>query len=172
MSLPLLQGAGTGWFHRYKSHLSILLAASFIVFNSVIFYQESCRVERYVHGLSFHIPKGSYVMSYIPKKLRWSRVNVLMHAVSYYCLTHQCVDIGNYEARMTYFPVHFKKSNPLFPHDGQIAYAPQTVIFKDYPDIDYVIGFDLEKKDVEKISRDFHLVWSDERLGIWQRVLH
>jgi hypothetical protein len=171
-SLPLLRIPVTGLLCRYKSHIVVFLAASFFVFNSVILYQESCRVERYLSGLSFNIPKGSYVMSYIPKTLRWSRVNVLLHAVSYYCLAHQCVDIGNYEARMQYFPVHFKNSNPILPHYGEIAYAPRTVIFSDYPAIDYVISFDIEKADAEKISHDFQLVWSDDPLSIWQRERH
>lgn len=170
ISLPMLRIPAAGLLCRYQVPILILLGTIFLVVNSFVLYQESCRVNRYLSGLSFNLPKRSYVMSYIPKVPRQQKVNALLHAVSHYCLAHQCVDVGNYEVRLQYFPVSFKDTVPAFPMEKQIAYAPRTIPFRDYPAIDYLICFDIEEMDVNNISRYFQMVWHNDTLSIWHRL--
>ena len=101
----------------------------------------------------------------------WPRVDVLMHGASYYGIFKGCVDIGNYETELDYFPIKFKDNIPSFPSSDQIAYRPETINWSEYPAIQYVLGWKVDKNDKEKLSKFFHIIYQKEPLSIWQRNL-
>ena len=72
-------------------------------------------MKKFLSGLKADLPKSAYVMTYkkIDSKAGWPRVDVLIHAASYYGIFNGCVDIGNYETGLDYFPIHFKDTIPL-----------------------------------------------------------
>jgi hypothetical protein len=108
-------------------------------------------------------------MTYKPKGNGWSRVDVLAHAASYYGIYNGCVDTGNYEAGLPYFPVQFRKSLPTFPAADQITYSPAQIEWSHYLSIRYLFAWDLETSERKNLSTDFHIVLEEHRLTIWER---
>jgi hypothetical protein len=62
-------------------------------------------------------------------------VDFLLHAISHYALVHKAVDVGNYEARLEYFPVKFSENFPSVPSSAQIELTPWEIDWDHYPDI-------------------------------------
>jgi len=147
------------------------VAIIFFVFNTAILWQQSNKVEEFLNGLNADIPKGAYVMTYkkIDPKAGLPRIDALMHAASYYGIFKGCVDIGNYETGPDYFPIKFKENIPSFPSLDQILYKSETIDWPAYPSIQYLLGWEINKNDTEKLSKFFHVIWQNELLSIWQR---
>jgi hypothetical protein len=108
-------------------------------------------------------------MTYRPEVAKWPRVDVLLHAASYYGIFKGCVDIGNYETTLFYFPVHFKNSLPELPSQYQMAYEAETIDLTKYPSIQYLFGWEIEDKIKEKMRRNFHLIENNGPFSIWER---
>ena len=127
-------------------------------------------VQKFLNGLKADLHNG-YVMTYKKRdpEAGWPRVDVLMHAASYYGIFNKCVDIGDYETGLDYFPIKFKKTIPRFPPLDQIAYRVETINWSEYPSIQYVLGWETDKNDKEKLSKFFHIIWQKTPLSIWQR---
>jgi hypothetical protein len=169
--LPLLQIDKIFFFERFVKASVISVAIIFFVFNAFIFWQQSNKVEKFLSGLNADIPKGAYVMTYkkIDPKAGMPRVDVLMHGASYYGIFKDCVNIGNYETGFDYFPIKFKANTPSFPSLDQIIYESETIDWPDYSSIQYLLGWEIDKNDIEKLSKFFHIIWQNELLSIWQR---
>ena len=105
----------------------------------------------------------------LPQGAHRPRVDVLIHAGSYYGIFNGCVDIGNYETRFDYFPIKFKDNAPPFPSIYQVEYNAETIIWSDYPSIQYVLGWEIDKNDREKLGKFFHIIWEEDPFSIWQR---
>lgn len=167
--LPLL---GTQKEILSKSLCSITIgsiATVFFAFNAVILCQQSGKVKSFLSGLHMELPKGSYLMTYKAKPAGWSRVDVLLHAASYYGLFRGCVDIGNYETDYHYFPVHFKKGLPEFPDKDKIAYEQATIRWPDYPSIQYLLSWEISNNDRTQLERFYRIIWEEGPFNIWQR---
>jgi len=147
------------------------VAVLFFAFNSVILWHQTSRVEKFMSGLNEVVPKGAYVMTYKKRdpEAGWPRVDALMHAASYYGIFKGCVDIGNYETGRDYFPIKFKDPVPKFPSLDQIAYKAETVKWSEYPSIQYIFAWEINKNDTEKLSKFFHILWKEEPFSIWKR---
>jgi len=169
--LPLLRINKRFFSERFVMLSTVSVAVLFFVFNSIILWQQSSKVQKFLSGLNADIPKGAYVMTYKKRdpKAGMPRVDVLMHVASYYGIFKSCVDIGNYETGLDYFPVKFKDTVPRFPSLDQITYRAETINWSEYPSIQYVLGWEVDKNDTEKLSKFFHIIWEDELLSIWQR---
>jgi hypothetical protein len=164
--LPLFRLPALSLLQRFGPMLIAVTATAIFASNAVALYQESTKVTRFVGGCSADIPGGAFVMAY---KIQNPEVDVLMHAASYYGLFKECVDIGNYEARLDYFQVRFRNDLPPFPSQDQIAYEPGTIRWSDYPSIQYLLAWDLNHGDEEKIGRFFTIIWNDRPMTIWKR---
>lgn len=166
ISLPLLKTPETG----ICRHINIIVVASvFLMVNFIIFWQQNAKVNNFVSGLHVEMPKGAFVMTYKARAPQWSRVDPLMHAVSYYCISNKYVDIGNYETQFDYFPIHFQKTLPSFPLPKQIGYYPEAIKWADYPSIQYVFGWNTDKAGKTKLLGYFQIIWEEGYLSIWKR---
>jgi hypothetical protein len=147
------------------------VAVLFFGFNSVISWHQTSRMEKFMSGLNLEIPKGAYIMTFKKRdpKAGWPRVDVLMHAGSYYGIFKRCVNIGNYETGRDYFPIKFKDTIPKFPSLDQIAYKAETVKWSEYPSIQYIFAWQINNYDAEKLRRFYHILWKEEPFSIWKR---
>ncbi len=105
----------------------------------------------------------------IDPKTGLPRIDALMHAASYYGIFKGCVDIGNYETGLDYFPIKFKDNIPSFPTLDQIGYKAETIDWPDYPSIQYLLGWEINKNDTEKLSKFFHVIYKNAPFSLWER---
>jgi len=171
IALPLLRIDEKFISKRFVLISGASIAGFFLIVNTAVLWQQSVKVQKFLSGLNAGIPKGAFVMTYNKwdPEPHWPRVDVLMHGASYYGIFNRCVDIGNYETGLDYFPIKFKNTTPRFPPLDQIAYRAETINWSEYPSIQYVLGWEVDKNDKEKLSRFFHVIWQNELLSIWQR---
>jgi len=168
--LPLLRIPEGIISERFVLITGTIIATLFFAYNATLLWQQNAKVEKFLSGLNAGLPKGAYVMTYkkIESKAGWPREYVLMHAASYYGIIKGCVDIGNYETGLDYFPVHFKDTIPRFPSLDQIGYKADTIKWSDYPSIQYLLGWEVDKTDIKKLSKFFHAIWEEDSFSIWQ----
>ncbi len=155
----------------FKRFAPIVIAGVVTVcfaFNAAILWEQNLKVKKFLSGLNAQLPKGAFVMTYKPVVVQWSRIDVLLHAASYYGLKRACVDVGNYETAFHYFPVRFKKGLPSFPSPYQVAYEPSSIDLSLYPSIQYLLGWEVGHMDEEKLQRFFFIVKEDGPLTVWQ----
>jgi len=169
--LPLLRINKKFFSERFVLVSIASVAVLFFAFNSIILWQQSSKVQKFLSGLNADIPKGAYVMTYkkIDPEAGWPRIDALMHAASYYGIFKGCVDIGNYETGLDYFPIKFKNTIPGFPSLDQIAYRAETINWSEYPSIQYVLGWEINKNDTEKLSKFFHVIYRNDPFSLWER---
>ena len=115
------------------------------------------------------LPKGSQVMMYKGEVKEKLPIDALLHAVSYICIANTYVDVGNYETKFNYFPVHFSGDLPTFPDPETIAYTPSEIRWKDFPSVGYIFGLDADREDRLKLADFFHIVREEGSLSVWQR---
>ncbi len=170
--LPLLRVNTILVSKRFVISSIISVAVLFFAFNSIILWQQSSKVKNFLSGLNAGLPKGAYVMTYKKRNSKdgWHRVDVLMHAASYYGIIKGCVDIGNYETDFEYFPIHFKDTIPRFPYPDQIGYKAETVDWSEYPSIQYILGWEVDKNDMEKLSKFFHIMYKNDPFSLWGKT--
>ena len=170
--LPLFHIPATAFWKRFAP-IVIVCAISFnFASNAIGLQQQSSNVKKYMGGLNVSIPKKAFVMTYRPSsKIEWSRpfVDTLMHGASYYGIFKGCIDIGNYEAERHYFPIKYRENIHKFPSENQISFAPETIRWPDYPSIQYLLGWKIDKTDKQFLSNHFNIIWEDKPLSIWKR---
>jgi len=169
ISLPLLRLPQKLASKRIVSIAIPGIVSIFFVFNTVILWQQSAKVEKFLTGLHAGLPKGALVMTYKPKLPKWTTVDVLLHTASYYGIFAGCVDAGNYEANTYFFPVHFNKSMPAIPPDLQISYKAHTINWENYPAIQYLLGWEVDNRERQVLSKYFYVIWEKDEFSIWQR---
>jgi len=169
--LPLLRINKKFFSERFVLVSISSVAIIFFVFNTAILWQQSKKVEKFLSGLNTDIPKGAYVMTYkkIDPKAGLPRIDALMHAASYYGIFKGCVDIGNYETGLDYFSIKFKDNIPSFPSLDQIAYKSETIVWPDYPSIQYLLGWGINKNDNNKLNNFFHVIYRNDPFSLWER---
>jgi hypothetical protein len=108
-------------------------------------------------------------MTYKTKLPEQTTVDILLHAASYYGIFRGCVDIGNYEANTDIFPVRFNKAMPAMPPDLQISYKANTINWENYPAIQYLLGWEIDNKERDVLSKYFYVTWEQDEFTIWRR---
>lgn len=175
ITLPILKLPDNIFFRRFFSAAIVCVVTAFFIVNILVLQQESSKVDNFLKGLKTNPPKRAFLMTYKTETPVlypvWSRVDVLMHAASYYGIFMNCIDIGNYETGLNYFPVHFKENLPAFPSPDQIAWKPTTIDFSNYPSIQYILGWEVNDTDKEKLGKFFNLIQNDGLLTIWVRKI-
>lgn len=170
VSLPLLHVPKDDFRRRYFSAIVVGCAWLFLAVNSYALWQQSDQVRQFLKGLQAELPKGAFVMTYHrPGQAGYSRVNALLHAVSYYGIVKGAVDIGNYEAGLPYFPVSFKKGLPAFPASGAIEYQPERIQLENYPAIQYIVSWDTNGSDERTLSALYDSIYQEDKLRLWKR---
>jgi hypothetical protein len=167
--LPLLRVPDTGLFKRFSSVMIAGVVVISVAFNASILWDQNLKVKKFLGGLKAGIPRGAFVMTYKPMTAQWSRVDVLLHAASYYGLFRGCVYIGNYETTSHYFPVRFKKTLPAFPSLYQMAYDPARIDWPMYPSVQYLLGWNINNDEKNELVKYYRISWEDGLLSIWQR---
>jgi hypothetical protein len=169
ISLPLLRMPETIVFKRIVSIAIAGIVSMFFVFNTVILWQQSSKVEKFLNGLHVGLPKGALLMTYKPKDPQGTTVDILLHTASYYGIFRGCVDIGNYEAATNLFLVKFKKTMPAIPPERQISYKPTTIEWANYPAIEYLLGWEIDDKEKEGLNKYYQIIWEKDQFSMWQR---
>jgi hypothetical protein len=167
--LPLLRIPDTVFFKRFGPTMIGGAVTIFFAFNAAILWDQNLKVEKFLSGLNAGLPRGAFVMTYKPEVSDGPRVDVLLHAASYYGIFRGCVDIGNYETALSYFPVHFKNILPEFPSEYQMSYKPTSIDLSRYPSIQYLLGWELKNKDNEKLRNSFYVIEEEVPFTLWQR---
>jgi hypothetical protein len=169
--LPLLTVPDAGFLARHQGLLFPGLALIFLAANGLVLHGESLRVEEYLAGMKSEIPKGSWIASYKAPNSSWSRIDPLLHAVSYYGIEKGSVDAGNYEAVVAHFPVRFSTGTPKIPQKDQIEKFPSFVDWGKYPAIRYLLGWEVKDEDRKMLKENFILVMEKRRFTLWQRKI-
>jgi hypothetical protein len=167
--LPLLRIPGKSDQSRFASFIILCSIIPVFYFNILALRHESDRVKEFLGGLDVDLPTGAFIMGYKTKFPEWSDIDVLMHTASYYGLYKRCVDIGNYEAGLPYFPVRFKSTLPPFPSQDTIAYEPAKINWSLYPCIGYLFAWDMKQGERESLEKEFNIIKDTGRLTVWER---
>ena len=166
LSLPLF-GASDAATCKHAGRLIVSVSFLFTLANSYILGMESVRIKNFVGSSSIELPKGSQVMMY--KVGGPAKVDVLLHAVSYFCVANKYVDVGNYETEYSYFPVRFSNVLPALPAPGTVAFTPSAIKWHDFPSISYLFGVNAGQKDKTRLAGFFRLVRDRGSFTVWQR---
>jgi hypothetical protein len=170
ITLPLLRSPEQILTKRTCLFASIGIALFSLGVNAKILRIKSAVVKNFLSGLQVSIPSGAFIMLYKGEDSDGSRVDVLMHASSYYAISKNCVDIGNYEAGTNFFPVHFRSDIPAIPMQDEIIYNPQTIKWELYPSIQYLLCWNVDYETRSKLRMFFKIKWEKGFLSIWQRL--
>lgn len=166
--LPLLAGLDIrpNNFVNFSILASALLS---LTANSIILNQKSEDISTFVSGLQSGCSKGDLIMLYKPKFQQWPKVDTILHAPSYYGILNGCVDIGNYEARLFYFPIKFKENISSYPPLPYIEGAPHLVDLSKHPEVDKVLGWDLQSNMKNNLQLFYEMSFEKEKLSTWKR---
>lgn len=167
--LPLLRIPEQGFIHNHCTSTFVAVVTFLFLVTGGAMWQQSSKVKSFVNGLTYSFSRGALVMTYKRNRTEWSRIDVLMHAVSYYGIKAGCVDAGNYETGLYQFPVRFRNGRTALPHPKQIGYAPESLNWSKYPSIEYLIGWEISEDDSKNLEKFFHMVWEKGELSIWNR---
>jgi hypothetical protein len=167
--LPLIKFPVSDILGKSKSIIIICFAILIFMFNSAFMWKHSFLVEDYTIGLTVPIPKDSLIMGFKHAGINTSRADVLLHAISHYALVHKTVNVGNYEARLDYFPVQFSEDFPAVPPRALIEVSPWKIDWNRYADIDFLVAWEMTKDERKKIEKFFGLTFEKGNLSIWHR---
>jgi hypothetical protein len=131
--------------------------------------QKNSTIEEFLRGLTVGFPKGAFVMSYNTDD-DYYRVNVLLHADSYYGLEKGVFAFGNYEANEKYFPISFKSNLPALPEIDQIFYHTTSIDWARFSAIQYLLVWKHSSESDEKFTQFFTNIYQSGNLGVWQRT--
>ncbi|MDD2580837.1 MAG: hypothetical protein PHR66_02470 [Desulfuromonadaceae bacterium] len=166
--LPPLAGASA---HK-NPVLKIGIITSAILplyFNTVIFRQQSNEVATFLEGLRCGCSKGDLIMLYKTDHPVWPKVDVILHATSYYGVFNGCVDLGNYETGLNYFPVHFNKSFSTISLHSSIEDNPDSIELSQHPEIMEVLGWELQPATQKRLQNFFAIQFENSKLTLWRR---
>jgi hypothetical protein len=171
MALPLLRFPEKSFFRKFEIFFVIFVVVISFVFNTVVLYGESGKVETFLRGKEANFREGAIVMTYKRSKTPSAEVDVLVHAISYYGIEKKLVNLGNFEAERKTFPTRYKGSFPPVPRVTQIEKSPETIQWSQYPSIRYVFGWEISDGDRENLKEYFKLIWQENQLSIWERAV-
>jgi hypothetical protein len=169
VSLPLLKTPRTMLFRRFATVILAGLAGIYLLSNVIVLGLQSAKVAEFLSGMRCEMPKGSFLLALKNPIPAESRIDVLLHAASHYALRKGCVDVGNYEAVVNLFPVHYKKPFPTMPSISEIESTPLNIEWRNYPSINYLISWQMDGDQMKGNSAFFDPFWSREPLSIWKR---
>jgi hypothetical protein len=167
--LPLLRMPETTFLKRHGQAIIVVIVTIFFVIDAGVMWQQSSKVETFLSGLRVGLPKGAQVLTYRRYKGEWSRVDVLLHAVSYYGVLAGCVDMGNYETGLYQFPIRFQPTLGRVPTPKQASYAPETIDWDEHPSVRFLFGWELEKRDRQQLGKFFQPIWVKGAFSLWER---
>lgn len=145
----------------------LCVALTVALANGVLLSVASYQVQTFVTSLPLATVRGHFVAGYRGKPPE-SPIDPLAHATSYYCAQHGCVDIDNYQAHSQQFFVRFKQ-NPSLAVFDQLETAPTTVAWERYPDVKYLLGWELGEDERTRIGKVFTMLEENGALSLWHR---
>lgn len=135
--------------------------------NIFIFKQKSDEIANFLTGTDYGCSEGDLVMLYKNESMELSKVDVIIHAPSYYGIFKGCVNIGNYETALDYFPVRFNKELSMLYAETRNS---SSVDFSRYPEINEVIGWELPPEVHNKLKVFYELYFVKDKLTLWRRL--
>lgn len=166
--LPLLAGtsAHTKPVVKFGIITTVILS---LCFNAAIFRQQSNEVATFLEGLRVGCSKGDLIMLYKTDRPAWPKIDVILHATSYYGIFNGCVDAGNYEAGFNLFPVHFNNNLASLSLHNRIECKPDSINFSQYPALIEVLGWKLHPEAQEHLQIFFNNRFENSKLSLWHR---
>ncbi len=148
----------------------LLLAASLALalLNGALLARAAQQVNTYVTALPAAAVRGQFVAGYRGIPASKALINPLLHATSYYCAQHGCVDIGNYQAHSQQFFVRFKP-RPTLAVFRQIEAAPTKIAWEHYPDLTYLLGWEFDSQEKARLAPTFTMLDEKGALSLWRR---
>jgi hypothetical protein len=168
VAFPLLIIPKNNFFIRYGSTIISSFAILAFLFNAVLIYKQATFVNNYMSGAHLSIPRGTLLMNYGKSISQASRIDFLIHAVSHYALLNGAVNVGNYEARTIFFLVRFKDKFFHIPPLNLIEVSPAEIDWSQYPEIKYLISWNLKEKERNAIAPFFQQVFENIDLTIFR----
>lgn len=147
----------------------LMIIIIFLSVNTIVFKEESKKVQDFIAGLKINMPKGYFLMTYKNPTPTWNRVDTLLHAASYYGIKKKCIDIGNYQAKTDFFLIEFNKDLPELPTLFQIENKPESIDLSLYPSIKYMLGYNLSEFEKQKLKDFFIIIFEKNEYSIWQQ---
>jgi hypothetical protein len=169
ISLPILRIPETILSKRIIWIVIAGVVSIFFIFNAVILWRQSSKVEKFLSGLHVKLPKGALVMTYKPNAPQMTTVDILLHTSSYYGILKGYVDIGNYEADTDLFPIRFNKTESTARQKYQTVYKAKNINWENYPEIQYLLAWEIDNREREVLNKHFHIIWEQDEFNIWQR---
>jgi uncharacterized membrane protein len=166
--IPMLT-ISDGLFKKNIRTIAVIIVVLFISVNTIIFKQESQKIQDSMAWLKIEILKGSFFMAYKNPIRTWNRVDPLLHVASYFAIKKKCIDIGNYQAKTGFFLIEFNENLPKFPPHFQIEYKPESIDFSLYPYIKFILGYNLSDSDKENLKIHYKIIIDNNDWSIWQR---
>jgi hypothetical protein len=170
LALPLLPAPENGRIATVFRTILPGIALLYLISNGLVMYRENLNVREFLHGITAPIAPGSLLAAYKEPKPSWSRIDPLLHVASYYGLEKKAIDAGNYEAVTTLFPVRFRTDGPKRPGIGQIEINVKKIDWKDYPAIDYLLGWEVPAEKRSHLQEHYALIMEHRRFTLWQRI--
>jgi hypothetical protein len=107
-------------------------------------------------------------MSYRKYGIERSRIDILLHAISYYALRHTLLNAGNYETGLGYFPVRFlPEIREKLPSVYSAIFSPGSIDFGKYQSIVFILAWEVKRN--EHLARYYTPVKSKGNLTLWRR---
>lgn len=162
--------AGVSAYNKYVIKIGIITTAVLsLCFNTIIFRQQCKEVTTFMEGLRVGCSKGDLIMLYKTDRPAWPKIDVILHATSYYGILNGCVDVGNYEAGFRLFPVHFNNNLASLSLHGRIESNPHSIEFSQYPALMEVLGWKLHPEAREHLQIFFNNRFENSKLTLWHR---
>lgn len=170
VSLPLLDPTPERTGSRRRFALFAAVCGIAFLCNSLVLAGESRKVSEYTRGIATDLPRGSVIVGYKPARPAGSRVDPLLHAVSYYGIALGCIDAGNYEAvpGWDYFPVKYRDPGSI-PGLHEIEARPDTIDWARYPAVRYLVAWEIREEDRRRLGEQFVTLWEEGRTSVWGR---
>ena len=149
--------------------LPIAVAVIGFTINAHLYRENADRVQQFMALQQMPLKERSVIMSYKPHDVEQFRVDVLLHAVSYYALRHELLNAGNYEIQFDYFPVKLAPmAKDTLPSPDQVNYSPNEIDYKKYSVIRYVLSWTTDSP--EQLAQYFTPIASHDKLALWERI--
>lgn len=126
VALPILHAPVRHMSPRFTSSILVFIAMLFFLVNAAVMHQKSSCIEDFLKGLSQDFTKGAFIMTY-KNNDDYFRIDVLLHAASYYGISKGVVVLGNYEATRDLFLVRVQEHLAGFS-----AYRSDLIPCKDH----------------------------------------
>jgi hypothetical protein len=130
-------------------------------------------LEEFTSGAPYVGKNATILPLTLDRKGEAATIRVFLHAGSYYSIASGAINLDNYEADKTYFPLKYKPAMNPFSTIGRIESKRAAVRPDMYPrPVDYILvwGSRPEVQSFPWLAKSYELIHSQGRLRLYRRV--